>query len=433
VCLSFVLIFINFMPIDRPFYVLQIALLLFLSSLTACANSPFGKSLEKSLSADPQLQQPTTQPDASPTPTPAPETPAATEPELPTDFPTPIPRYPTATLKKVAPTEDTTSTYPVITQWTSPDPSNAIEAFYQRQFAQNDWQLSSSTPEGQKTTMVAKRQNLEVEVVIEPSTDASETGLTIAYRDESTAASPTPDTSNSPSPVPMSSGTPMQFSDLQTTAESLRPYIKDLAQLGVLTPSTPQSNTFAPDQPLKRREYARWLLAAHNLIYADTPSKQIRPATASNTPSFGDVPTTDPDFDDIQGLAEAGIIPSSLSGEATAVKFRPDDPLTREDAIAWKVPLDWRQALPTATIAAISETWGFQDIAQIDPKVLSALLADFQSGERANIRRSFGYTRLFQPKKTVTRAEAAASLWYFGNANTGRSAKEALEPTPNKP
>lgn len=411
------------MAIDRSFQVSQIALLLFLSSLTACANSPFGKSLEKSLSADPQLQQPTTQPDASPTL--APETPTATEPELPTDFPTAIPRYPTATLKKVTPMEDATSTYPIVTQWTSPDPSNAIEAFYQRQFAQDDWQLSSSTPTGQKTTMVAKRQNLEVEVVIDPSTDASETALTIAYREESTAASPTPDTSNPPSPK--------QFSDLQTTAASLRPYITDLAQLGVLTPSTPQSNTFAPDQPLKRREYARWLLAAHNLIYADTPSKQIRPATASNTPSFGDVPTTDPDFDDIQGLAEAGIIPSSLSGEATAVKFRPDDPMTREDTIAWKVPLDWRQALPTATIASIAETWGFQDTAQIDPKVLSALLADFQSGERANIRRSFGYTRLFQPKKSVTRAEAAASLWYFGNANTGRSAKEALEPTSSKP
>jgi S-layer homology domain len=409
-------------PNDTALSYTRITLILLLSSLTACANSPLGKSLEKSLSADPQLQQPTPKPEAS----------TATEPELPADFPTAIPRYPMATLEKTAPTSRPTSAYPVVTQWTSADPSNAIEAFYQRQLAENGWQLASSTPEGQTTTLVAKRENLEVEVVIEPSTEGSATGLTIAYRDGSIATSPDPDTSAPSTPVPTPTGTPTQFNDLQTTTEPLRPYIQDLAQLGVLTPYTPQSNTFAPNQSLKRRQYARWLLTAHNLISADTPSKQIRPATASNTPTFADVPATDPDFDAIQGLAEAGILPSSLSGETTVVKFRPEDFVTREDTIAWKVPLDWRQALPTATLQSISETWGFQDTAQIDPKVLTALLADFQSGERSNLRRAFGYTRLFQPKKTVTRAEAAAALWYFGNANTGRSAKEALEPTPSQ-
>lgn len=419
------------MPIPRPFATSPIVLLLLLSSLTACANSPFGKSLEKSLSADPQLQQPTPQPNASSTP--ETQTSAATEPVLPTDFPTAIPRYPAATLEKVSPTPEATSTYSVVTQWTSDDPTNAIEAFYQKQFTQNDWQLTNSTPTGQKTTLVAKRQNLQVEVAIEPATNTSATALTIAYGDASTAASPTPNPSTPSSPVPTPSGKPIQFEDIQSTAEPLRPYVTALAQLGVLTPVTPQSQTFAPEQPLKRREYARWLMAAHNQIYADTPSKQIRPATATNTPKFVDVPTTDSDFDDIQGLAEAGIIPSPLTGEATAVKFRPEDAVTREDLIAWKVPLDWQQALPTATIAAIGETWGFQDTAQVDPKVLPALLADFQSGERANIRRAFGYTRLFQPKKSVTRAEAAASLWYFGNATTGRSAKDALESTPSKP
>jgi hypothetical protein len=34
---------------------------------------------------------------------------------------------------------------------------------------------------------------------------------------------------------------------------------------------------------------------------------------------------------------------------------------------------------------------------------------------------------LFQPKKSVTRAEAAASLWYFGIQDQGLSAKDALE------
>ncbi|MEY4519026.1 MAG: hypothetical protein RLZZ499_1625, partial [Cyanobacteriota bacterium] len=55
-----------------------------------------------------------------------------------------------------------------------------------------------------------------------------------------------------------------------------------------------------------------------------------------------------------------------------------------------------------------------------------ALYDDFQNGDRSNVRRIFGYTTLFQPKKPVTRAEAAASLWYFGFQGDGITAKEVL-------
>jgi hypothetical protein len=34
---------------------------------------------------------------------------------------------------------------------------------------------------------------------------------------------------------------------------------------------------------------------------------------------------------------------------------------------------------------------------------------------------------LFQPKKPVTRAEAAAALWYFGAEGEGISAQDALQ------
>jgi hypothetical protein len=100
--------------------------------------------------------------------------------------------------------------------------------------------------------------------------------------------------------------------------------------------------------------------------------------------------------------------------------------------ILWKVPLDTRQALPSASIDAVKETWGFQDIARIEPKALRAVLADFQNGDQSNIRRVFGYTTLFQPKKPVTRAEAATALWYFGISGEGISAQEALQ-TKNQP
>lgn len=176
-----------------------------------------------------------------------------------------------------------------------------------------------------------------------------------------------------------------------------------------------------------RRDYARWLVAANNRMYANNSGKQIRLVSQTNQPAFSDVPKTDPDFAVIQGLAEAGLIPSRLTGDATTVQFRPDAPLTRESLILWKIPLDTRQGLPSASIEAVKETWGFQDAAKIDLEALRAVLADFENGEQANIRRAFGYTTLFQPQKPATRAEAAAALWYFGFQGEGISVQEALQ------
>ena len=202
---------------------------------------------------------------------------------------------------------------------------------------------------------------------------------------------------------------------------ALRAYVTDLMELGVLRSS------FAPNETMTRREYLRWLVAANNKIYAHDPGKQIRLASKSAKPVFQDLPPTDPDFPIIQGLAEAGILTSRLTGDSTVVLFRPDAPVTRERLILWKVPLDIRRALPAATIDGVKETWGFQDAAKIDPKSLRAVLADYQNGEKANIRRSFGYTNLFQPTKTVSSLEAAASLWYFGYQGEGISASEAID------
>ena len=120
-------------------------------------------------------------------------------------------------------------------------------------------------------------------------------------------------------------------------------------------------------------------------------------------------------------------MPSLLSGDSTAVLFRPNAPLTREQLILQKVPLDTRHALPNASVDAVKQTWGFQDAARIAPQAMRAVLADFQNGEQSNIRRVFGYTTLFQPQKLVTRAEAAAALWYFGTQGEGLSAQDALQ------
>jgi hypothetical protein len=227
--------------------------------------------------------------------------------------------------------------------------------------------------------------------------------------------------------------------ELPEVPEGLRPYVADLSKLGALkpgqqqrgeTPVTTQSLA-KPNQPVSRRDFARWLVEVNNRMYAKRPGKLIRMAAPTDQPAFKDVPNTDPDFLYIQGLAEAGLIPSSLSGDTNSISFGPDEPVTREQLILWKVPLDTRQPLPKTAVENVTEAWGFQDASKIDTNALKAVMVDFSNGDFSNIRRVFGFTTLFQPKAAVTRAEAAASLWYFGFQGDGVSAEELLKANSN--
>jgi hypothetical protein len=353
---------------------------------------------------------------------------------LPTDFPQEIPIYQTAKLVNVETSNNGALT---TVTWQSADPSNLIESFYQQQLSQNNWQIdrafeAADNNEG-TNTLTASKNSLKITVTVANSptdnlNNSSTTQLSIDYT--TATISPTPTATASPTtPVTDSNtSTPTAFGDLASLPEANRQYIQDLANLKVFTE---QSATFAPNKPITRREYAKWLLTANNQIFANNPSKQVRLATNASQPVFSDIKSNDPDFGIIQGLAEAGIIPSSLSGDNNQLIFKPDAPLTREDLIAWKVPLDIRKSLPTASLDSLKDTWGFQDINKISPDAWRSLLADYQNGDRSNLRRTFGYTILFQPKKTVTKAEAAATLWYFGDKSDGLSAKDALQA--NKP
>ena len=181
-----------------------------------------------------------------------------------------------------------------------------------------------------------------------------------------------------------------------------------------------------PNQPIQRGTFARWLVKTNNRLYQDRPTQQIRLAVTSQTPIFKDVPSSNPNFPYVQGLAEAGFIPSPLSGDADQATFQPNQPLTREVLLSWKVPIDFRKILPSATTAKVQEVWGFKDTKQISTPTLSAIFADHNNGELANIRRLLGSALLLQPKKSVTRAEAAATLWFIGVAGEGYSAKDVL-------
>ncbi len=418
--------------------------------LTACGTGSLGAALQQALSADPNANR---------------WSQAGPQVALPQNFPPEL-QYPNATLQTVEPspaqaTEPTADVNPVpeqTTRWLSPDPKPQVQTFYRNLFQTPGWTLLEQAENGDESTLVAQRGDLQVTVSIPnqpapaappaspPASNRPAPGaeFVLRYVRGAVAAAPQPAPVSSPT---LLATTPQQFSDLSQAPKGLQPYLEDLAQLGVLTSSgssqTQSTTDFQPNQPVSRAEFARWLVEANNRIYRDQPGRQIRLGSETSQPTFQDVRGTDPAFPFVQGLAEAGFIPSSLAGTANAASFRPNAPLTREDLLLWKVPVDLRRILPTSTVEAVRQTWGFQDANRIAATALRAVSADHQNGDLANIRRVLGSTLLFQPKKPVTRAEAAAALWYIGTQGEGLSAREVLEaerqgtasptPTPTNP
>ncbi len=374
---------------------------------------------------------------------------------LPEDIPEEIPLYPQAQLEQIEPelTADSGSI-----ELRSQDNIRVIADYYQEQFQTQEWEIIqpfSLEKDGNSQTAIASKNNLKVKISlanssIDSENNSSQTEITIAYKpfipnlttadsvkvtpevsevspDRSQISPEVSEVSPDRSEVASDITAVTDFSDLEEVPEQFLQAVKEVAALGILTPQTKNSpNKFAPNELVTRRDYARWLVSANNKYHDGSPGNKIHLAGKTNQIAFKDLDVNDPDFGEIQGLAEAGLIPSILTSDSNNVLFRPDATLTREDLVTWKVPLDVRAALPKASIESIEETWGFQDAAKIDPQAIKALFSDFQNGDRANVRRLFGYTTLFQPKKGVTRAEAAASLWYFGFQGDGISAEEIL-------
>ncbi len=373
------------MLLNKPgiFASLTICLLV---SVSACANNSANKELEEIFAADPQLKNNSPFNESNQTSTQNNQQPETTV-QLPADFPPQI----------------------------SPTPNSEL--------------LEKSEPSAISTLPPTPQPEIQPLPNLTVSPEELPTPAVAAL----STPTPFPTDGIPPTPTPTPLESPVLKKALTDVPTGLRPYIVDLAKLGVFqqeqtkNQDNPDTTTISEPQNLvSRRVYARWLVSANNEMFANNSAKHIRLARANEKPIFEDVPKTDPDFAVIQGLAEAGLIASPLSGDVNVVKFRPDDFLTREDLILWKVPLDFRQPLPEATIEKVKAAWDFQDTSKIDPAALRAVLADAEN-DFSNIRRVFGYTRLFRPDKTVSRAEAAAVLWYFGDQNDGISAQIALQ------
>jgi hypothetical protein len=406
--------------------------LILLLSLTGCN----GQTIEQAFSADPNANR-------------------WSNDALPPGFPQAL-RYPQAQLQTTPDQRQANSSGPLPavqqTRWSTSDSSAQVQKFYQDLFQGQDWQLVDQNSTQSQSVLTARQKDLQVKVTIEKEPQAENPGgaspaipapagdltqFQIDYGPRSAVSnSPTSSPQGQASPITEPSQSPAlaaasTFDDLDQVSVDLQPYVNDLAQLEILTPGTTSSDNsgttrFEPNQIITRGTFARWLVEVNNRIYQDRPTQQIRVAAATTTPAFQDVSASDPLFPYIQGLADAGYIPSKLTGDGKESLFKPQQPLTRETLLAWKVPVDLRKILPTATAAKIQQVWGFKDASRVSPQAVAAVLADHQNGELANVRRLVGSALLFQPQKPVTRAEAAAALWFIGKEGEGFSAKDVL-------
>ncbi len=389
---------------------LPLLLMMGLGLLAGCKDTSFGSALEAAIAPASLAPAPT-----------APTAPAAIA--LPTDLPPDIPVPAAATLRGVQ-TGPGGAAEAIALHWqTNASDGRSVLGFYRQALPGQGWQLLRSPDRPDRGTFLATHGDRLLTVSIQPNGNRAEV-LLHATRLE--GASPRADLL--PTATPPASAA-LDTNDLEaaiaTAPEALQPYLRDLAALGVLQA---RDKPFDPNAPVARGQFALWLAIANNRIYANNPSRQVRLARAgSDLSSFADVPASDARFPAIQGLVNAGVIGGAIGTPArSAALFRPNAPLTREELLVWKVPLDVRQAVPAATAAAVGQAWGFQDSHRIAPYALGAALADSKSGDLSNLRRAFGFTTLLQPQKPVTQAEAAAALWYFGTSGDGLSARDAL-------
>ncbi|KAL5994368.1 hypothetical protein ACLOJK_024418 [Asimina triloba] len=173
-----------------------------------------------------------------------------------------------------------------------------------------------------------------------------------------------------------------------------------------------------PSDLCTRREYARWLVSASSALSRNTVSKVYPAMYIENVTelAFDDVTPEDPDFPSIQGLAEAGLISSKLSrNDMHHLSDKGQDPVMfspESHSLAAKrlAQTFFVAKLLIPHVQTLYQSSGFIDIDKINPEAWPAIAADMSAGEQGITGLAFGFTRLFQPDKPVTKAQAAIAL-----------------------
>uniref|UniRef100_A0A804QA36 Uncharacterized protein n=2 Tax=Zea mays TaxID=4577 RepID=A0A804QA36_MAIZE len=91
------------------------------------------------------------------------------------------------------------------------------------------------------------------------------------------------------------------------------------------------------------------------------------------------------------------------------ILLSPESPLSRQDLVSWKMALDKRQ-LPEVDRNCLFKLSGYIDIDKINTAAWPALAADLDAGDQSITALAFGFTRLFQPNKPVTKGQAALAF-----------------------
>jgi len=205
--------------------------------------------------------------------------------------------------------------------------------------------------------------------------------------------------------------------------------IVELAQLGVVDPV---SGTFNPGGPIKRRDFIRWLVKSNNVLWSDTPGKQVKLADKTETSAFPDISTSDPDFPYVQGMQDAG-----YSVGFPDKKFRPDQSLTREQMFAIKNVFDRGSVDPgfvkDITFARNTAMPAWKDKQSISKTYVPGI-ATGAGGGAQSFALVYGTSSLFHPQMAVTRAQAAVLVTVVGDhafyGGPPRTAAQALAATP---
>jgi len=255
---------------------------------------------------------------------------------------------------------------------------------------------------------------LAVTVVAASLCSCSKSGESTASPAPSEAASEALTTSAAPAAsAPAASATPgvnVAFTDIAGIEGEQA--IKDEATLGVFDASTAK---FDPTGTISRGEFVEWLVKANNLYFASAPEHRIRPAE-SGSPSFVDVAAANPYFKYVQGMHDAGFVIGIDDKH-----FAPDRPLTREEMIAIKEPVDRGGAVPDQPDS--SYLGDVTDRSQINRHYWGAIYEDHTAYSSHNLGRVYGTFKTMHPQQAVTRAEAAVCLSVIsGHAGDGSAA-----------
>lgn len=272
--------------------------------------------------------------------------------------------------------------------------------------------FSACTKHGDQST-TSSTTTTASEASSTPLADASAS----ASPEASSEISPSPAATVAPSSSPKIAVQSVAFTDIK--GDFGEQQIKDDAAAGVLDQT---SGMFKPDAPITRAEFVRWLVKANNAYAKDQLSKQIRLAHTGPA-MFVDMPPSNADYQYVQGLANAGYVIGINKNH-----FAPNRALTREELIAIKAPVDeGRDIKPTKDSFYVQQ---YSDVNAINPQYYAALHEDRSVRTTQNLVRIWGSIRALQPKKAVTRSEAAIAVWAVADGNAPATLGRTSPPAP---